>query len=311
MTPPAQLCKLLGIERPVLLAPMAGVSGGKLASAVSNAGGFGFVAGGYGDLTKLDAEMAHTSGSDVGIGLINWRINQSIVDSVLAYKPAALWLSFGDSSPFIPSAHNAGALVICQVFTVEEAVAMARAGADVIVAQGQESGGHGRSGHSLVDLVPAMAEALPDTPVVAAGGINDASDYEELTTLGAAGVALGTAFYATNEALDSDEAKRQLVASGGDDTVRGVVYDLIRGPEWPSDFDGRSLRTTLTEQWSGREDELRNNLNDEKARHQRAVTDNDMTVRVLWAGQGLDGVDAIRPAAEITRRFPRLGKTAN
>lgn len=300
----AYLCELLGIERPVLLAPMAGVSGGVLAAAVSNSGGLGIVGGGYGDLDQLATQMASTEGAPVGIGLINWTIDQTIIDAVLAYDPVAVWLSFGDSSPYIPSIHAAGSLVICQVFTVSEAVAMTEAGADIIVAQGSEAGGHGRTGRSLFGLLPAIRAALPDTPLVAAGGINHHQEFEAANLLGAAGVSLGTAFYATHEALDTDQAKQRLVEATGDETIRGVVYDLVRGPEWPTEFSGRSLRSTVTDAWTGREDELRADPTAEAARHIQAVKDNDMSIRVVWAGEGLDAIDAVRPAREITERFP-------
>ncbi len=300
----AYLCKLLGIQRPVLLAPMAGVSGGALAAAVSNSGGLGIVGGGYGDLDQLAIQMALADESPVGIGLINWTIDQTIVDAVLGYDPVAVWLSFGDSSPYIPSIHATGSLVICQVFTVSEAVAMAEAGADIIVAQGSEAGGHGRTGRSLFGLLPAIRAALPDTPLVAAGGINHRREFEAANLLGAAGIALGTAYYATHEALDSHLAKQRLVEATGDETIRGVVYDLVRGPEWPAEFSGRSLRSTVTDTWTGREDELRADPSAEAARHIQAATDNDMSVRVVWAGEGLDAIDAILPAREITERFP-------
>ncbi len=303
-TGPSRLCHLLNIDRPVLLAPMAGIAGGELAADVTNSGGLGIVGAGYGDLEALATQMELTNGTEVGIGLISWTINQATVDAVLGHKPVAVWLSFGDATPYIRSIRDAGVTVICQVTTVGEGQAVAEAGADIIVAQGDEAGGHGRSGRSLFGLLPALHAALPDIPLVAAGGINGRQEFDAACALGASGVALGTAYYATEESLDSPEAKQRLVEATGDETVRGIVYDLIRGPEWPAEFSGRSIRTELTDHWTGKENELRKNSKALAKRHSQAVEENDMSIRVVWAGEGLDAIDAIVPAAQVSQRFP-------
>jgi nitronate monooxygenase len=107
--------------------------------------------------------------------------------------------------------------------------------------------------------------------------------------------------------LDEERAaKQRLVDASGDDTVHSVVYDLIRGPEWPAGYSGRSLRTTITDTWAGREDELRPVVEPLIADHRRATTEADMSVRVVWAGEGVDGIDSIPSAADVVHRFPRL-----
>ncbi len=302
----ADLCDLLGIERPVLLAPMAKIAGGALASAVSDAGGLGILGGGYGDTAWLDEQAKLTGDSRVGIGLITWNMSETAVADALAYKPAALWLSFGEPAPHIPLIHEAGAVAICQVASLNEAMTAIEAGADVIVAQGSESGGHGRSGRSLFGLLPAIRAAAPEIPLVAAGGISDAAGFEAARALGADGVALGTALYATNEARDADAAKQRLVTATGDDTIRCTLYDKVRGPDWPEGYDGRCVRTDLTDEWAGREHELTaSELEPMVAQHTQAATDADMSIRVLWAGEGLDAITEIRPAAEVVQQFSR------
>ncbi len=305
----AHLCHLLGIDRPVLAAPMANISGGVLANAVSRAGGLGFIGGGYGDPHWIDREIAIGGSSRLGVGLITWNMAEGALKIVLSHQPAAVWLSFGDPDPHIGTIHEAGALAICQVGTVGEAVAAAAAGADVVVAQGSEAGGHGRLDRTLADLVPAISAAVPDVPLVAAGGINDRHDLVAVQALGAAGVALGSALYATPEALDADAAKQLLVRMGGDDTVRSTVYDLVRGPEWPAGYVGRSIRTELTDEWTGREGDLRAVTGPLIARHNQAIADSDVSFRVVWAGEGIGDIDRIRPAAEIVRRFPLAHRT--
>lgn len=304
MNTPQDLCTVLGIKRPVLMAPMAKIAGGELAGAVSAAGGIGIVGGGYGDEGWIAEQMRLTRGERVGIGLITWNMHDGAVESALTHEPAAVWLSFGDPAPHIPTIHDAGAIAICQVGTVDEAVAAVDAGADIIVVQGSEAGGHGRPGRALFGLLPPICDALTTTPVVAAGGITDRRGFDAALALGAAGVALGTALYATQEALDVPAAKDRLVLARGDDTVQSRVYDLVRGPEWPAEYTGRSIKTKLTDTWAGREETLRIDVEPIAAQHAEAAANADMSIRVVWAGEGLDLIEDIVPANEVIERFP-------
>lgn len=285
---------------------MAKIAGGRLAAAVSDAGGLGFVGAGYGDPAWLDEQMALAGDARVGIGLITWNMAEDAVEVALSYRPASVWLSFGDPTPHIPAIHKAGATAVCQVATADEAIQAASAGADVIVAQGSESGGHGRHVQPLSALVPEIAKCCADTPLVAAGGISGPSDLTRVEALGAAGVALGTALYATDEALDVDEAKEAIVNAQAGDTVFGTVYDLVRGPEWPAGYGGRSIRTELATTWDGREAELRANLDPVRDDYQRAVAERDMSVRVVWAGEGVGSIGAVRSAADVVRSFDTI-----
>lgn len=302
----AELCRTLGIERPVLLAPMARIAGGRLTKAVSAAGGLGVLGGGYGNADWIAAEMEVVGDTRVGIGLITWNMEDGAVASVLAaHSPAAVWLSFGDPVPHIPLIREAGAVVICQISTVDEAVTAVEAGADVIVAQGSEAGGHGRPGRSLFGLLPAISAAIPDTPLVAAGGISNAAGFAAAQALGAAGVALGTAFYATEESSDIPAAKQRIVESRGDDTLHSVVYDLVRGPQWPEGYTGRSIRTTVTDTWAGREHQLVGEAREELvAQHARAAESGDLSIRVVWAGEGIDSISEVGRAEAVVHQFP-------
>lgn len=185
--------------------------------------------------------------------------------------------------------------------SVEEAVEAVAAGADAIVAQGNESGGHGRDNESLWTLLPAVARAVDPTPVLAAGGIGNTDDLHRAQGAGAAGVALGTRLYASHEALDSAAAKRQLVARTGSDTARTTVFDLVRGPQWPAGYTGRAVTNAIVEQWRGRELELLAHIGSERDRYERASALDDLDVRVIWAGCGLDAIDDIASAQEIVR----------
>ena len=178
----------LGIEHPVLLAPMDVVSGGRLAAAVSQAGGLGLLGGGYGDGEWLERKWARAGNARIGCGFITWSLAKrpELLDSVLRHQPAVIMLSFGDPRPFAPAIRAAGARLICQVQTVAQAREATEAGADVIVAQGTEAGGHGQS-EPLLTLLPRVVDACSDIPVVAAGGIADGRGLAAAMMLGAEG----------------------------------------------------------------------------------------------------------------------------
>ena len=169
-----RLTQTLGIEHPVLLAPMDLVSGGRLAAAVSHAGGLGLLGGGYGDGDWLDQEWQRAGNARIGCGFITWSLAKrpEVLKRALAHRPAAIMLSFGDPRPFAPAIRDAGARLICQVQTLSQAREAMEASADVIVAQGTEAGGHGMS-EPLFTLLPQVVDACPDMLVVAAGGIAD------------------------------------------------------------------------------------------------------------------------------------------
>jgi len=198
------LTKRLAIAHPVLLAPMDLVADARLTAAVSTAGGFGILGGGYGDATWLSEELDRLAAHRVrfGVGFITWSLARQthLLDLALERKPAAVFLSFGDVAPFVERIHRAGALAICQVQSIALATQAVAAGADILVAQGTEAGGHGAT-RGMATLVPEMVDAVgADVPVVAAGGIADGRGLAAALMLGAAGVLMGTRFYATSEA---------------------------------------------------------------------------------------------------------------
>ena len=231
------LTDLLGIEAPVLLAPMAFISGGALSAAVGRAGGLGFLGGGYGDRAWLEEEARRAGGERVGVGFITWSLARQpdllgLALDLLA--PPAVWLSFGDARPFAGRVKAKGAALVLQVQTVAAAREARDLGADLIVAQGAEAGGHGHA-RSTLPLVPAVVDAVAPVPVVAAGGIADGRGLAAALMLGAAGVACGTAFYAAEEAQMHPAAKERLVAASGDATQRSWC------PTWPAASTGPRL----------------------------------------------------------------------
>jgi nitronate monooxygenase len=185
------------------------------------------------------------------------------------------------------------------VQTLGEARRAAAAGADVIVAQGHESGGHGRDNAPPAELLPAVIAAVAPVPVLAAGGMTTRVDRQWAMTLDAAGVVVGTRLYASEEALDTGAAKDRLVASTA--TRRTNVFDLVRGPVWPVGYTGRAIVNSTVAHWHGREDELRADLDAARHHYRRAVVTDDTDVRVVWAGTGVSRVHELLPAGYIVR----------
>jgi nitronate monooxygenase len=299
-----RLTRTLGIEHPILLAPMDIISGGKLAAAVSHAGGFGLLGGGYGDDGWIEKEWAAAGNARIGCGFITWSMAKrpGLLDGVLARRPAAVMLSFGDPRPFAHAIRASGAKLICQVQKLAQAHEAVEAGADVIVAQGTEAGGHGQS-QPLFTLLPQVVDACPDIPVVAAGGIADGRGVAAAMVFGAEGVLMGTRFYACQEAAGHPEAKRRIVAAEGGDTIRSIVFDISRRNRWPEPYTGRVIRNRLTERWVGREAELEAQAEEVGRDYLAARTRGDFDIAAVIAGEACALIHDIPPAGEIVERL--------
>ena len=293
------LCDLFDIEHPVLLAPMAGVSGGALAAAVSRAGGLGLIGGGYGDADWLSRELDAAGNTRVGAGFISWSLARQphLLETVLDRAPAALMLSFGDVQPFLSKIRARQTKLIVQVQTLDHARAALDAGADAIVAQGTEAGGHGGA-RATFPFVPAVVDIAGGIPVIAAGGIADGRGLAAALALGASGVLCGTGFFASKESLASVNAKQAALRGSGDDTERSSVFDMARGLDWPSEWNLRTMRNSFTQRWSDDIGGLKQNLPDEKARFEAAQAVDDTDIAPVIVGEAADLVRAIEPAQD-------------
>lgn len=302
---PTRLTDLFGIEQPILLAPMALVSGGRLAAAVTRAGGLGLIGGGYPDAEWLQTQIDRAEGARVGYGFITWSLarNPGVLDLALDRGPAAVMLSFGELAPFADRIHAAGVPLIAQVQNLDQARRALDAGAEVIVAQGGEAGGHGISVRSTFTLVPevvdVVADRSPATLVAAAGGVGDGRGLAAALALGADGAVVGTRFWATPEALVSPKAQQRAVAAGGDDTVRTRVYDVVRRLDWPAGYTVRALNNAFLGTWHGNEAELSARLPEAIDAYEKAVAAEDFDTAAILTGEGVGRIREIRPAAEI------------
>ena len=297
------LCQLLGIRHPLLLAPMAGVAGGALAAAVSGAGGLGLIGGGYGDPEWLGAELARAGDARIGVGFITWRLDarMALLDMALEHGVAAVLLSFGEVAPYADRVHAAGALLIAQVQSLAQARAALGAGADVIVAQGGEAGGHAGQ-RATLPLVPAVVDIAGSCPVVAAGGIGDGRGLAAALVLGAQGAMLGSRFYASAESLAGAAARARVLDAGGDDTVRSPVFDLLRGWEWPAGYALRTLANQATARHAADPGAFEAALAAERARFERAQAAGDVEGAPVIVGEAADLLHDAPPAAALVER---------
>jgi len=269
------------------------VSGGRLAAAVSAAGGLGMVGIGYEPVATVAAEAAtaRAGGRPFGLGLIAWvtEARTDLVEAAIEAKPALLSLSFGAYASHVSAARDAGIVVATQAGTVDDAKRAVDAGVDLVVARGGEAGGHGRDEVATLPLLQAVLDAV-DVPVLAAGGIATARGLAAVIAAGAAGALVGTAFLACPEGMNQPAAREAIVAAGETDTIYTTVLDIGRGIPWPPEYGGRALRNAFAEKWHGREDELR-------AEGERAEE------AAVWAGQAVGLVPRERPAAEVVADF--------
>jgi nitronate monooxygenase len=304
MTISTRLTELLRVEHPIMLAPMDIVADGRLAATVTAAGGFGIIGGGYGNESWLTRELNAAGSARIGVGFITWSMARSprLLDIALERKPAAIMLSFGDVKPHADKIKRAGALMICQIQTVEQARDAVANGADILVAQGAEAGGHGHSRGTFA-LVPAVVDAAGGTPVAAAGGVADGRGLAAALMLGADGALVGTRFYATQEAMGPQGAKERIVEASGDKTIRSILFDIARQNVWPAPYTGRVLRNEFSEKWRGREAELMQHQADEAARYNKAREAGDFETAAVIAGEGVDMISDIPPAQEVVDRM--------
>lgn len=299
------LTRWFDLTTPVIGAPMAGVSGGELAAAVSRAGGLGMigVSGRHSaDFVTAESAVAGQDELPFGIGLMIWTLadRPELFEATVAAQPSLVSMSFGDPAPYVGPLHDAGIAVAAQVNTVADAHRALEAGIDVLVAQGTEGGGH--TGQRA--LLPLLEEvlALTDRPVIAAGGIANGAGMAAMLVAGAAGVWIGTALLSCTEGLNGAAARERIRQTTGDETVLTRAFDVAEGIAWPERWPGRALVNDFSREWHGRENEL---VGDDAAR--QLVVDGrrsgDPTNAPLYAGEAVGLVTAERSATDVVREM--------
>jgi nitronate monooxygenase len=301
------------VHHPILLAPMGLVADANLTAAVDTAGGFGILGGGYGEEKWLVRELdsLEQAKARFGVGFITWSMAKQprLLDLALERRPVAIMLSFGSPAPFIDRIKRSGALVICQVQSLALAKEAIAAGADILVAQGTEAGGHGAS-RGLFTLLPEIVDvAAARIPIVAAGGIADGRGLAAAIMLGAAGVLMGTRFYASAESAGARTAKERIRNATGDDTLRNTVPDIARRYVWPAPFTIRCLRNAYIDRWIGREVELLRHLDEESAKYMAARDVGDCDIAAVIAGEAAGLIHDIPTVRDVIERVIQQAST--
>lgn len=295
-----------GVEHPLVQAGMSTYAGAKLAGAVSGAGALGTIGSLGRTADELLAEV-HTLRAmtprpfAVNVVAFEWGPPAAdIVDAVIDARIPVVTLSFGDPLPAFARCKAAGIRVIVQVQSFAGARTVIAAGADAIIAQGTEAGGHtGRRG--TLNFAAEVLDAAGDIPVLVAGGVGTGRGLAAALAMGAGGVVMGTRFKATPECEVRDDRKAALVVSDGDNTVFDEIVDIAHGGVWPNGIAGRVLTNDFTAEWLDRDAELQRAVEAAGVEAFATALDADPRRSLNWAGESAGLVGAIMPAAEIVR----------
>jgi NAD(P)H-dependent flavin oxidoreductase YrpB (nitropropane dioxygenase family) len=303
-----RICDLLGIAHPIVLGGMGTATSGPLVAAVSNAGGLGTLGTSALSGAQISAEaqaIRATTDKPFGINHLLFRIEEEAFAATLRARPAVIAFAWAhahqDLRAYFQRAHDAGATVMYMAGEVPLAVKGAEAGADVIVAQGTEGGGHVGWMASMA-VLPMIVDAVGPTPVIAAGGIADGRGLAAALALGAQGALLGTRFLATKESPLHPNFKQAVLDSDGHDTVLTEIPDIARAGVWPGAM-ARSRRNAFIERWAGREWELRARQPEAATALEQARQTGDADNASLLIGQDAGLIHDIPPAGELVQRI--------
>jgi NAD(P)H-dependent flavin oxidoreductase YrpB (nitropropane dioxygenase family) len=298
-----RVTEILGIEHPILCGGMAGHTSPELAAAVSNGGGLGihgctFIA--PEQIRRDAARLRELTDRPFGLNLLIHFVSDEQIEAVLEARPPVLSTAWGDPVRTTARARAAGLVTVHQVHRVKEACQAAEAGVDALVAQGVEGGGHVWHTATL-PLVPQVADAVPQLPLLAAGGIADGRGLAAALMLGADGVLLGTRFLASDEAPIHPSYKRAIVEADDTATILSGMPDIARRRFYPGAF-ARAIRNPLIEAWHGRELELLGPEGEEIGRIlEEGKQEGRLKDGLFLAGQVAGLIHDVRPAGRIVR----------
>lgn len=311
------LCERLGIDVPIILAPMGGASTPRLAAAVSNAGGLGTLAPWAADVDTLRSqvrEMRTLTSKPFAVNFVMAFEQEMRLDACLEEGVRVISFFWSDPPKLVERAKAGGAIVLHTVGSTREARIAVDCGVDIIVAQGWEAGGHVRGTVATLPLIPAVLDAVGSVPVVAAGGIGDARGLAAVLALGAAGAWMGTRFLSAEEAAIHPDYRAHLLAATENDTVMADDLYVVGG--WP-DAPHRTLLNSTASGWlaagrpaigqrPGETDRIGTSANGHPIRRYTGWTPGeavagDVEAMAMWAGQSVGQAKKVQPAAEIVR----------
>ena len=307
------VCDMLGCTYPVMLAGMGGVARSELVAAVIKAGGFGFLGMVREPPALIEAEILHVrekTGRPFGVNIIPAATDAALLEAeiatCLALSVPAMTLFWDVQPAVVRRLKNAGVTVVYQIGALDDAKRAEDAGADVLIAQGREAGGHVWGNEPRNRLVANVVPTV-SLPVLAAGGIVSGRDLAEALSLGAQGVVIGTAFMATHEAFAHDYHKQRLIDARDGDTLLTTDFHI----NWPEGAKVRVLGNSVTQGLRGdpKSGSRRQAIGDEEGRTiylfstdlpLRSMT-GDFEAMALYAGEGVDRLQSIVSAEERMR----------
>jgi enoyl-[acyl-carrier protein] reductase II len=301
------LCDVLGIDVPIILAPMGSATSAEFAAAASNEGALGSI----GSLFRTSAAIVRDidvikelTNRNFAVNHIPPMLDADAFGRTLAARPAVISFALGDPGDLVRQAHDVGAKTMVQVTTVAQAAQAAERGADVIIAQGGEAGGFGGS-VSTMALVPQVVDAVSPIPVVAAGGIFDGRGVAAALMLGAVGVNIGTRFLASKEAPIDDAWKQAIAEARSEDAVKIDVLNDIQPVPGTVGYETvlRSLRTAFMDEWAAKREQARREGERLWAEIQERTRAGRRHETLLTAGQTAGGIKQILPLADIIRQL--------
>lgn len=310
-----QLCDLLGIDVPIILAAMGGTaSSAEFAAAASNEGALGSIGSLFRTTAAIKRDIdvvKELTNRNYAVNHIPPTLDMDAFRHTLAARPAVISFALGDPGDLVRQAHEAGSKVMVQVTTVAQALEAAERGADVVIAQGGEAGGYGGM-VSTMALVPQVVDVVSPVPVVAAGGIFDGRGIAAAFMLGAVGVNLGTRFLASKEAPIEDAWKTAIASAQSEDAVKVEVLNDIQPLPGTAGYGTvlRSLRTPFMEEWGKKRAEARREGERLWSEIQARARVGRRHETLLTAGQTSGGIKEILPVAEIVRQLIAEAKTA-
>ena len=296
------LTETLGIDYPIIQAGMGGVAMAELAAAVSNAGGLGVIGGAMlppqglrEEIRKVKDMTDKPFGVDLLLAAGMPGLDQQI-EAVYEEGVPVFASGLGNPGPYADEMHRRGMKVLAVVGNVRNARRCAEGGADVIVAQGHEGGGHtGRV--ATLALVPQVVDAIRPLPVAAAGGIADGRGLVAALALGACGIWVGTRFVATQEAFGHVNYKNKIVETDEEGTL---VTKAFTGKTC------RVIRNKYGEDWLGREDEIKPfpvQLMVDSYKLDAAIGRGDTEIGFMPAGQISGLIHRLEKAEDVVRAF--------
>jgi nitronate monooxygenase len=297
----------LGLRYPIVSAPMAYVGRGRLARAVSLAGGLGMIGIGSTESVEfLAQEAAVARGQDstrFGIGMHAWALNKrpELLDAAIEAQPLLISLSFGSAAPYAARIHAHGILLAAQVNNRAEALQAVKQGVDILVTQGVEAGGHVSGPVSSLPLLQSVLEAV-SVPVLIAGGIATPRGIAAALAAGAEGVWMGTRLLASPECENSADARERLVRAQENETILTRAFDVAQGLDWPSQYPGRALQNRFTEQWHTRLEALPQ-ATEARQELKEAVAAKNYDLAFIYAGEAVGLITRQQPAGEIIREL--------